>query len=337
VGTFLATLLVLYLLVRGLIIRPLTHLKDVSDRISAGDLTVRAKLRTGDEMESFAEVFNRMVEGLAESQRRLEDLNRSLDQKLVELGQANLKLFESNRLRSQFLANVSHELRTPLNAIIGFSEILSEQTGGPLGEKQARYVQNVLAAGRHLLRLINGLLDLARIESGKMEVNLARVSLGAVVENVVAMRQTSLKRDQTLTHDLADDLPPLLTDEGKLTQVLDNLVGNAVKFTDPGGGIDLTARRDGETVVIRVSDTGVGIAKEDQEYIFDKFRQVDASSTRRHAGAGLGLAIVKEFVTMLQGTVAVESAPGKGSTFTVRLPVESPPWKPPAEPGAEIG
>ena len=322
VVTILATLIVLYLLIRLLILKPLGHLKEVSDRISEGDLTVRAHVHTGDELESFGNVFNRMLQNVEESQTRLHLVNRSLDEKLNELGLANLRLLEMNRLKSEFLANVSHELRTPLNSIIGFSELLTGTQEAQLDTRQQRYVGNIQSSGKRLLRLINELLDLARIESGRMEVRLGRVSLAGVIEGIKSMREESLKPHMKLELEIARSLPGMVTDEGKLTQILDNLVTNAIKFTDEGGLVRISARPEGADVVICVIDNGVGIAPEHQTLVFEKFRQVDGSTTRKHTGAGLGLSIVKELTTLLGGTITLVSEPGKGSTFTVRLPVE---------------
>ena len=322
VVTILATLIVLFLLIRLLILKPLRHLKEVSDRISEGDLTVRAHVHTGDELESFGNVFNRMLQNVEESQTRLHLLNRSLDEKLNELGLANLRLLEMNQLKSEFLANVSHELRTPLNSIIGFSELLTGTQEAPLDTRQQRYVGNIQSSGKRLLRLINELLDLARIESGRMEVRLGRVSLAGVIEGIKSMREGSLKPRMKLELEIASSLPEMVTDEGKLTQILDNLVTNAIKFTDEGGLVRISARPEGADIVISVIDNGVGIAPEHQTLVFEKFRQVDGSTTRKHTGAGLGLSIVKELTTLLGGTITLVSEPGKGSTFTVRLPVE---------------
>lgn len=323
-ATIVATLAVLYLIVRVFILRPLQHLKEVSDKVSAGDLSVRAHLHTGDEMESFGRVFNHMLQSIEESQTRQRLLNRSLDEKLNQLGLANLELLEMNTLKSEFLANVSHELRTPLNSIIGFSELLTNATPNSpqLALRQQRYLTNIAVSGRRLLNLINELLDLARIESGKMEVTLTRVSLRSVIENIRTLRTDLLKPDMKLEIELDDKLPVMVTDESKLGQILDNLVANAIKFTQEGGRIAIRARPDGADVLISVADTGVGIAPEHQDMVFDKFRQVDGSSTRKHTGAGLGLSIVKELTTLLGGTVSLKSEPDKGSTFTLRLPAE---------------
>ena len=323
-ATIIATLVVLHLIVRVFILRPLQHLKEASDKVSAGDLSVRAHLRTGDEMENFGRVFNHMLQSIEESQTRQRLLNRSLDEKLNQLGLANLELLEMNTLKSEFLANVSHELRTPLNSIIGFSELLTDAppNSPQLAPRQQRYLTNIATSGRRLLNLINELLDLARIESGKMEVTLTRVSLRSVIENIRTLRADLLKPDMKLEVELDEKLPVMVTDESKLGQILDNIVTNAIKFTGSGGQITIRARPDGADVLISVADTGVGIAPEHQDMVFDKFRQVDGSSTRKHTGAGLGLSIVKELTTLLGGTVTLKSEPDKGSTFTLRFPAE---------------
>ncbi|MFH0963323.1 MAG: ATP-binding protein [Planctomycetota bacterium] len=320
----LSTLLVLIKVIRALMIAPLERLKGAADRISRGDLDARADLATGDEIGEFSDAFDEMVRRLKQSQEELRALNRDLDQKLTELEQVNVQLQRANSLKSQFLSTVTHELRTPLNSIIGFSELLRDSSRAPLAEKQLRYAGNIYLSGRHLLRLINEILDLAKIESGELSVDLRPVSVQDVVTQVVGMF-ADIQEKLSLEVQVDSDVPGLYTDEGKLTQILYNLVGNAVKFTPDGGRITIrAAARDGR-VHISVADTGVGIRKEDQSMIFERFRQVDGSATRRYGGIGLGLAIVHELVKLLGGEISVQSELGRGSTFTVSLPVLSPP------------
>ena len=323
-ATIVITLVVLYLLIRLFILRPLGHLKEATDKVSSGDLSVRAHLHTGDELENFGNVFNRMLQSIEESHTRLRLVNRSLDEKLNQLGLANLELLEMNQLKSEFLANVSHELRNPLNSIVGFSDLLtaSPEDAAGLSERQQRFVKNISTASQRLLELINELLDLAKLESGKMEVKLTRVSPMEVIESLRLMRADLLKPGTKLEVEVDGKVPVMVTDEDKLRRILDNLLTNAIKFTDEGGRVTLRARPDGSDVLFSVEDTGVGIAPENHEIIFEKFRQVDGSSTRRHAGAGLGLSIVKELTTLLGGSITLTSELGKGSTFTVRLPGE---------------
>jgi len=220
---------------------------------------------------------------------------------------------------------MSHELRTPLNAIIGFSEILRDGTFGALNAKQTRYTDNVRTAGRHLLSLINDILDLSKIEAGKMKLTLAQVNLREVLNNSLTMvRETALKHNLTLHLEAADDLV-LQADERKLKQVLFNLLSNATKFTPDGGRITITAERGTEEIRVSVADTGVGIKPEDQGVIFNEFEQVDSTYARKHQGTGLGLALCRKLLALHGGRIWVESAgEGQGSTFRFTVPLKLP-------------
>jgi len=315
-----------YVIVRYVIVKPLKHLRDVSDAISHGDLKSRAEIRTGDEFEELGVAFNRMLRHLVDAQEEMSTLNVSLDKKVDELAQANMRLFEMNRLKSDFLATMSHELRTPLNSIIGFSDVLGSIKS--LDEKQRRYVQNIQKSGKMLLDMINDILDLAKIESGKMEVRLADFKIDHVIGAQCDMaRPLTEKKNIDLEIKIAHNLPELHQDMGKVQQILNNLLSNAIKFTPEGGRIIVEARR-GRTgdLELVVTDTGVGIADEDQANIFEKFRQGEIvlptgdAMTREFSGTGLGLSIVKELCRLLGGEISLESELGKGSTFTVRLP-----------------
>jgi len=322
-GIILATLVALYVLIRAVIIGPLQHLRRTAEQIASGDLSARSDVATGDELQDFSDAFNTMVYELRTSQETLEAVNRHLDSKISELGFANLQLFEANRLKDEFMANVSHELRTPLNSIIGFSEILEEQTRGALSDKQRRYVTNIAGSGRHLLHVINEILDLARIESGSMAVNVDLVSPRAVVQEVVSLFPKAQERVK-IEVQVDPEVPDIRSDESKLKQVLFNLVGNAIKFTPDGGRVRIEVTLVNDRIQIAVADTGIGISKKDQEVIFEKFRQVDGSATRKFGGTGLGLSITKELVRLLSGQIVTESEVGKGSTFIVSLPTDGP-------------
>ncbi len=234
---------------------------------------------------------------------------------------------DANRAKSQFLANMSHELRTPLSAIIGYSEMLEEEigdSGDPAGLLPD--MGKVKSNARHLLSLINDVLDLSKIESGKMEVYAEDFDVAPLMQDVAATAQALVdKRGNTLTVELAPGLGRMHQDMTKLRQMLLNLLSNAAKFTE-NGTITLLASRVGEEVLFRVSDTGIGMTAEQLEKLFQRFQQADASTTRRFGGTGLGLSITKAFSAMLGGTVAVDSAPGRGTSFTLRLPVA---WQPP--------
>jgi signal transduction histidine kinase len=324
-STALVTVILLmtgsYLIVRYIIVKPVKHLKEVSDAISAGELNVRSEIQTGDEFEDLSHAFNRMLRNLVSMQDRLRKVNIDLDLKVDELAQANMALYESNRLKSDFLATMSHELRTPLNSILGFSEVL--HSSDQLDEKQQRWVSNIQSSGEQLLNLINDILDLAKIEAGKMQVRLEEFSIRDVCEGLLNMfRPLAEKKNIDLRAQIAPDIPLLRQDPGKLQQILSNLLSNAVKFTPEGGRVLLKAENESVHVVLTVTDTGVGIAPEDQELVFEKFRQSGNPLTRQHAGTGLGLSIVRELSKLLRGEVTLQSELGRGSTFTVRLPVQ---------------
>jgi len=309
-----------YIIVRYVIVKPVKHLKEVSDAISAGELNVRSEIQTGDEFEDLSHAFNRMLRNLVSMQDQWRKVNSDLDRKVDELAQANMALYESNRLKSDFLATMSHELRTPLNSILGFSEVLL--SGNQLSEKQQRWVRNVQSSGERLLALINDILDLAKIEAGKMQVRLEDFGIPDVCEGLLNMfRPLAEKKNIDLRGQLAPDIPVLRQDVGKLQQILQNLLSNAIKFTPEGGRVLLKAEAEPFHVVLIVTDTGVGIAPEEQERVFEKFRQSGNPLTREHAGTGLGLSIVRELSKLLGGDVTLQSELGRGSTFTVRLPL----------------
>ncbi|HVX10371.1 MAG TPA: ATP-binding protein [Pirellulales bacterium] len=319
-------ILVAYLIVRYVIVKPLKHLRDVSDAVSRGNLDQRAEIRTADEFEDLAVAFNRMLAHLVTAQEELKRLNSQLDLKVDELAQANMRLFELNRLKSDFLATMSHELRTPLNSIIGFSDVLSSIKS--LDEKQLRYVQNIQKSGKMLLDMINDILDLAKIESGKMELRPSDFYIDHVIGAQCDMaRPLAERKNLDLEMKIEPDLPELLQDQGKVQQILNNLLSNAIKFTPDGGRIVIGARHSPEgEMLLTVADTGVGISEGDQAHIFEKFRQGKTvmpggdAMTREYEGTGLGLSIVKELCKLLGGDVSVESELGKGSVFAVRLP-----------------
>src|SRR5262249_30603807 len=273
------------------------------------------------EFEDLSHAFNRMLRNLVSMQDRLRKVNADLDRKVDELAQANLALYESNRLKSDFLATVSHELRTPLSSILGFSEVLL--SNNQLSDKQRRWVGNVQSSGERLLNLINDILDLAKIEAGKMQVRVTEFSMYDICEGLLNMsRPMAEKKNIDLRSQLTPGIPVLRQDAGKLQQILSNLLSNAIKFTPEGGRVLLQADADPHRLILTVSDTGVGIALEDQELVFEKFRQGGNPLTRQHAGTGLGLSIVRELSKLLGGEVTLQSELGRGSTFTVRLPLQ---------------
>ena len=229
----------------------------------------------------------------------------------------------ASRHKSEFLANMSHELRTPLNAIIGFSEVLQEKLFGELNEKQNEYVDDILSSGRHLLSLINDILDLSKVEAGRMELEATTFYLPDAIENALLLiRERASRHGIKLDRVVDDRLGDYTGDERKVKQVLLNLLSNAVKFTPAGGQIKVEARLGDGAVIVSVTDTGIGIAKEDQDAIFEEFRQASGSYAHKREGTGLGLTLTRKFVEMHGGKIWVESEIGKGSTFRFTLPIQ---------------
>jgi len=310
-----------WMIVRYIIVKPVKHLKEVSDAISAGELNVRSEIQTGDEFEDLSHAFNRMLRSLVSMQDQWRKVNADLDRKVDELAQTNMALFESNKLKGDFLATMSHELRTPLNSILGFSDVLL--TGDTLTDKQRRWVSNIQTSGQKLLNLINDILDLAKMEAGKMQVRLETFNLHDVCDGLLnILRPLAEKKNIDLRSQIEPDMPALRQDMTKLQQILQNLLSNAIKFTPEGGRVALKAEADTKYVTISVMDTGVGVAKDEQDLVFQKFRQSGNPLTREHAGTGLGLSIVRELCKLLNGEVTLQSELGRGSTFTVRLPLQ---------------
>ena len=239
-----------------------------------------------------------------------------------EIQEKSRQLEIANQHKSDFLANMSHELRTPLNAIIGFSEVLVEKMFGEVNDKQLDYLKDIHSSGKHLLSLINDILDLSKIEAGRMELDISEFDLRSALENAMTLvRERAQRHGISLSLEVDRSLAMLQGDERKFKQILLNLLSNAVKFTPEGGKVRVAARPGVDAVEIAVSDTGVGIAVEDQKVVFEEFRQVGRDYTRKAEGTGLGLALTKRFVELHGGTIRLESAPGKGSTFTFTIPL----------------
>jgi len=261
--------------------------------------------------------------------KRYQDQLRGMN---VLLDEKNRDLEQANRLKSEFLANVSHELRTPLNAAIGFAEILGQGTFGDLNAKQTRYVGNIHSSGKHLLQLINDILDLSKVEAGRMDLDIDEFGLADAIHEVEAVvKGIASKKSLTLTLEIDEGAGRIAADQKRFKQILYNLLSNAVKFTPEGGSVRLTAAKaqdgavelpagDVEYARVDVTDTGVGIAPEDHEKVFEQFRQLDASYARRQQGTGLGLALTRQLVEMHGGRIWVESELGQGSTFTFCIP-----------------
>jgi signal transduction histidine kinase len=241
-----------------------------------------------------------------------------------EIQEKSAQLEVANKHKSDFLANMSHELRTPLNAIIGFSEVLSERMFGELNEKQADYLKDIHESGKHLLSLINDILDLSKIEAGRMDLEVSTFDLPSALSNAMTLvRERAQRHGIALSLNVDKRLGAFQADERKFKQIVLNLLSNAVKFTPDGGRVDVSATKYDGKIEVAVKDTGIGIAPEDQAAVFEEFKQVGRDYTKKAEGTGLGLTLTKRFVELHGGEISLQSAPGKGSTFTITLPLIS--------------
>lgn len=336
--TIFATILaiaVTTLIVRKLIKKPLNTLVDATQRFAKGEMIAITKYPK-DEIGKLIETFNYMVNEVARSKMELEkELTRRAklleerDELVALLQKANKQLKELDTLKSAFIANMSHELRTPMNAIIGYTDLLLDEVDGPLNEDQKESLRKVAMNARHLLQLINDVLDISKIESGKIELRPRQVNLRQLIDSIMVTFEPMInKKGLSFSVDIKPEAEILYVDEDKAKQILINLISNAVKFTHQGG-ISIRARvsergkdKEGnpQFVEIAVQDTGIGIKKDDLDRIFDKFAQADVSTTRQYEGTGLGLSIVRGLVSLHKGMVWAESEFGRGSTFYVLLP-----------------
>ncbi len=304
------------------VVTPLRRLGQGVERIGRGDLGFRLELKTGDEIEILADEFNKMTVALQEAYTTLET---KVIERTQELAVANQKMDDASRHKSAFLANMSHEFRTPLNAIIGFSEVLLDPSLKVTEEERKQFLTDVATSGKHLLKLINEILDLSKIEAGRMELEVEPASLPEVLDEVQnTMRHLAAKKSIGLRVYTDGGIAPLSMDSARIKQVLLNLVGNAVKFTPKGGQVWIQADAGDGVVRVEVGDTGPGIPVEEHERIFQEFRQLKMNgSMDKPAGTGLGLALTKKFVEMHGGKVWVESELGKGSRFIFTLPLHA--------------
>jgi signal transduction histidine kinase len=298
--------------------RPLESLAQASQRVAQGDLSAHAEVMSDDDIARVSRQFNAMVGELRRSYTELED---RVVEKTAELAKAN-------RHKSEFLAQMSHELRTPLNAIIGFSQNMADGITGPLTDKQAAYVKDILASGEHLLALINDLLDLAKIEAGRMDLTPTPVDVAHLVDEAWRLvRERALARGIAFTAEVETAGRAWTADERKLKQILLNLLSNAVKFSSEGGRIDVvvtcgpqaqdSTRRE---LLFRVRDTGIGIPPDQVSKLFTDFGQIARQEASAREGTGLGLALSRRLVELHGGRIWAESDPGRGSTFYFTLP-----------------
>jgi signal transduction histidine kinase len=308
------------------ITHPLAELRRAAKAMERGDYTARAAVVRADEIGEVSQAFNQMAQTLQDRHQELLAINTTLDQRVkartIELEKATTQAQESSRLKSEFLATMSHELRTPLSAIIGYSDLMLSGMAGQIDDQARQMINSIGTSGQHLLRLISDILDLSRIEAGRIPIARARVSLTEMMNrwrNQFEGPATS--KGLAFAIEPSPDLPDwVYTDKNRLIQIVDNLLSNALKFTKQGEVKLAISWRD-EVLRIAVSDTGIGIPDEALEYIFDEFRQIDGSTSREYGGTGLGLAIVRKLCRALDGEVTVNSTVGKGSAFSVTLPV----------------
>jgi len=321
---------------------PLADLAHRADRISQGDLDVSLAMPSSNEIGRLASALASMVDTLKAAHRRTLDINAGLERTVRErteelrkknrqIEAQNRKVMEASRLKSQFLANMSHELRTPLNAVLALSDILANEMSGPLNEEQAKQASLINRSGKSLLRLINDVLDLSKIEAGRMSVERKPMSLHALITLMTdTLRPLAEDKALALNVELDEHLPEFINaDEHKLRQILVNLLGNGIKFTE-NGGVTLRAsfKEDPASISFDIIDTGIGIAPEAMDHIFEEFRQADESTTRQYGGTGLGLTISRKMAELMGGTLTVASEFGAGSTFTLTVPYEAAPAVP---------
>ena len=299
-------------------VTPIRALRDGAARIGAGDFGHRMDVHTGDELESLGKEFNQMTTRLQESYTHLEEKVKA---RTRELSDAFQQLEIANKHKSEFLANMSHELRTPLNAILGYTELIVDKIYGDVPDKIQEILVRVGENGRHLLSLINDVLDLSKIEAGRLTLSLNDYSMQDLVQTVItSVESLGAEKNLVLKTEVPSDLATGRGDEQRIAQVFLNLVGNAIKFTDEGE-VSIEVAISNSSFLISVADTGPGLSEDDQQGIFEEFHQVDGSSTREKGGTGLGLSIARRIVEMHGGSIWVESTLGKGSTFWFTLPI----------------
>ena len=331
-------LVVVYGALSYLVTRPLGKIKAGVAEVSEGNLGVQLSYsESSQEMSDLTCEFNGMARELADVYANLEDevadrtaqlqeANAVLERQRCQLEEVNAQLVDENQYKSDFLSMVSHELRTPLTSIVAFADLLNKHIV-PSNEKEARALRGIEANSQALMLMINDILEMSRLDAGRVRLNAEVVDVGDIIALVRAtVEPLALKESLEFSCHVAPDVPLIRADFDKLVHVLQNLCGNAVKFTPDGGHVSVEASYDqtADAVQFMVADTGIGIAPNDHERIFEKFAQVDSSSTRRYNGTGLGLAIVREYVDMHGGSVSVESALGQGAAFVVRIPVTPP-------------
>jgi signal transduction histidine kinase len=295
---------------------------EIITMVRPGMDTALASMCYWQETRQLAETLREKNKALGRQARKLEMQANELEARNLELGMQKRELEAASRLKSQFLSNMSHELRTPLNSVLALSRILKTRSENRLSEEEQNYLAVIERNGRQLLKLINDLLDLSKIEAGGYKIRPAPFSPVQTIEHICdRIAPLAQEKGLYLRKALPEDLPLVYGDEARVGQILENLMVNAVKFTDKGG-ITVTAECSSSNIFINIADTGIGIASSDISLIFDEFQQVDGSAARKYSGTGLGLAIARKTASMLGGKITVDSQPGKGSKFTLILPLK---------------
>lgn len=316
-GFFFIVGALIFLYIRKSLVMPVILLRNAALQVEKGNYNAEVDIKNRDEIGELSRSFNQMTRAL--------DTSFSENKRLVEnLEEAKFIAEAASRAKSDFLANVSHELRTPLNAVMGFSEIIRDGMAGPVMDEQKEYLNDIIESGQHLLDLINDILDLSKIEAGKMELEASEFDLKELIErSLIMFKEKAFKHKIEAGTDIGDEIGPIVADERRLKQVLFNLLSNAFKFTPDGGRVTVRARKvPGEPAQIEcsVEDTGIGIKEEDIPRLFRPFEQLESLLTKEHGGTGLGLALCKRIVELHGGRIWVESEFGKGSRFIFTVP-----------------
>ncbi len=332
--------LALFAFINRSVINPVGAFTKTVREMDSENLSLRVNIYSEDELGTLAGSFNRMAEDLEKSQgslkkardelkqwgeeleRKVQERTAELEQRSQELTDSNVRLEEMSLHKSQFLANMSHELRTPLNSIIGYTKLMLDGLEGDINEEQQKDLHTVYTNSKHLLELINDLLDLSRIEAGKTVLSYGTFTISDLLSEVIpSIEQLAREKGLILTYSVTPGIDNLYADKAKTKQVLINILGNAVKFTNEGS-IKLNVAETDNDFVFSVTDTGMGMKNEDLEAIFESFKQVGPAQIAGYEGTGLGLAISKQFIEMQRGRIWAESELGKGTTFTFTLPKE---------------
>ena len=287
--------------------------------------------KTNQQLEAQAEELQSQTEELQSQSEEIQQTSEELQEQNVELEAQREQVEEASRLKSEFLSNMSHELRTPLNSVMALSKVLMSQAGDKLSREELNYLEIIGRNGKNLLSLINDILDLSKIEAGKMDIRPKLFSISYLIESIIErLEPVAGEKGIALDQQGTEDLPQIENDEAMVHQIIQNIIGNAVKFTEKGS-VSISAYSDAEKIVLTIADTGIGIAKKDLPHIFEEFRQVDGTSSRSYEGTGLGLTLAYKSAILLDGDLTVESIPGKGSVFTLVLPIKGDGIVPPLE------